>query len=240
MKKYILLIVSICFIAASCHFNFDRNHNGEVKSFEQRNISGFTGIEVEDAIEVELTTNSSESVEIGCSNPKKISEVITEVKNGVLKIYINHSFFKPSSDFSVVAKISTNQIESIKTSGASSVTFVKPATTNSLKLQASGASSITGNINTNAMKADITGASTLNLNGNSKILTIDASGASNINAKKCTVEKCAVDISGASTAKIYASKEITGTLSGASNLQYAGNAANVNVTTSQASSMSKD
>lgn len=238
MKKS-LAILFISVIAMSCHFSFDVNHKGDVKNLEQRNISGFSAIEINDAIEIQLTNDSRESVYVGCNNPEKTDRVITEVKNGVLNVYIDHNSFKNNSDLNIVVKISAPKINSIKASNASSVTTTNTLNTDNLLIEASGASSIKASVNTSEIKVDAHGASSISIEGTSKIISINAAGASTINTKKCFAEKCIVDISSASTAKISASTEITGELNGASNLRYIGNAAKVSVNAHGASSLEK-
>lgn len=238
--KQSLTVLFILLMASSCHFNFDINHKKEIKNFEQRNLGNFSSIEINDAIEVQLTNDNKESVYVGCSNPEKTDRIITEIKNGVLKVYIDNNLFKNNSDINVVVKISAPKINVIKVSDASSLTTTNTLNTDNLLIEASGASSIKVNVNTSAIKVDAHSASSVNIQGTGKLIHINASGASTVNTKKCSAEKCSVDISSASNAKIFASDEITGEVNGASNLRYTGNAPKVSVNVNGASSFEKD
>ncbi len=237
MKKNVFFFLLLAVTLVACH-HYNRE-NGEVKKFETRNITGFTAIDVSNAIEVNFTQANEDKVSVGSNNEKFNKNIITEVKNGILKIYIETGFWDIFNDIKVVVNVSTKSIDMIDISGASTVHINEFIIGNNLKLSTSGASRIDGNIKVQDLSIAASGASTINLYGNSNNVTLSAKGASTIANENLKTEKYNIDLSGASTAKLYASQEITGEASGASTIHYSGNAANIKVETSGASTVEK-
>ncbi|MCX6210358.1 MAG: DUF2807 domain-containing protein [Bacteroidetes bacterium] len=223
----------------SCHY---KSGNINVSNFEKRSVETFTGIDVSNAIEVELTSANEDAVSIGCNKKEVLNKVITEVKDGILKIYIENSFWEiiNNDDVRIIAKVSAKNITSLKLSGASSVTTSSTLNNDNLSIEASGASSVKADIKTKVLKINTTGASTVNLSGIADAVDLKASGASTIKNKSLKANVYTVDVSGASNIKLFATQGITGELSGASNLKYSGNPSNVQVNSSGASNVEKD
>ena len=95
-------------------------------------------------------------------------------------------------------------------------------------------------IKTPKISSEITGASSLKLSGETKDLVISASGASHAKCFELMSENADVDLSGASSADVFASISVKGEASGASNVKYKGNATSVVVNTSGAGSVKKE
>ena len=112
--------------------------------------------------------------------------------------------------------------------------------TGEIHLHASGASKIELDVNAPKISGELTGASDVRLSGTTKDLDISASGASHAKCYELLTENANADLSGASSANIFASVKITGEATGASDLRYRGNAASVVVNTSGAGSAKKE
>ena len=125
-----------------------------------------------------------------------------------------------------------------KISGASTVTLsnVGASTT---RLNLSGASKANGDLKADRLDAIASGASQATLSGLSASGTLDASGASRFNLPTFNFGTVTVRLSGASTAQLSASRSIAADLSGASNLEYSGDATIREIQTSGASTITK-
>ncbi|MDE3235753.1 MAG: DUF2807 domain-containing protein [Bacteroidota bacterium] len=228
---------------------------------EIRKVSDFTGVDVSNAISLYLSQGKESAVAISVDGGDK-EKVKTEVKNGVLKIYIDGGFWSKMgwNSSHVKAYVTAKDINKLTASGASRIVIAEKISVGNLKLTLTGASSLKGDlkadnlkaelsgassmkssISANNLKVGLSGASTASLSGAANILDIDASGASNLKAYDLAAISCSAEASGASSIKVNVSKEFSKVqASGASSIHYKGDAAVKNFEASGASSIKKD
>jgi len=259
MKKIFLSLLVVAFAATS----FAQNTKSVVydANAEIRKVDAFKAVEVSSAITMYLSQGSETAVAISVENGDK-NKVKTEVKNGVLKIYMESDFWGKwnSNNSRVKAYVTVKEIEKIVVSGASQVRITDKITASALKVVVSGASNLKGDIkaddlkfdltgasstnaslSSNTLKLEISGASTANLSGSANSLDIDASGASNLKAYDLVANTCTAEASGASSIKVNVTKEFSKIeASGASSIHYKGDAAIKNFESSGSSSIKKD
>ena len=186
-----------------------------VMKTEQRNVSGFSKIEVGGAMNVEVAVQKDFSVTIE-GDDNLLQHIKTEVSGDTLKIY---SDGKLSMKTKMNVKILMPEIDGLNISGASGavVTNVK---SDSLELKASGASKV-------------------KVEGEVKNLKSEASGASKIDTENLRAENADVEASGASNSTVFSSNELKADASGASSIYYIGEPKNINQKSSGASSIKK-
>ena len=126
----------------------------------------------------------------------------------------------------------------IKLSGASSLNMDNLEAGNT-KFELSGASKASGSIEIADGDFQVSGAGTIELEGSANNVSVGASGASRAKLADFPVNDATVDLSGASTATVNASGTIDADLSGASHLDYMGDATLGSVETSGASTINK-
>ncbi|NIJ53406.1 head GIN domain-containing protein [Dyadobacter arcticus] len=91
-----------------------------------------------------------------------------------------------------------------------------------IEFELSGASKCDFSGSGQELKFDISGASRLNLDGDGKFLDGELSGASQLDAFEMPVEESKLDVSGASSAKVWVSKFLEVEANGASTVRYKG------------------
>jgi len=199
------------------NFSFGRGvkGSGNVKA-ETRDLPKFTNIDLGNAVEMEITAQKSQNVEIE-TDDNILPLIATEVKGDTLYIS-NQQRISWCSPVSV--KISMDQLDGLNVSGAAKVNAA--------------------NIRSDNFKLDISGASKVKLNGEAGNLNAEASGASRIDAENLRSAKVRAEASGASKVIVSASESIDAKASGASNVTYSGNPANVNKKSSGASSVTQN
>ncbi len=240
MKFKLFTVVALAIFLTSCH-NFFGEHihgDGNVKK-ENRSVSSFTGVDVSGGLDIYVKQDSATSVTIE-TDANLQQYIITRVEDGVLHIYQeNNTSIEGTKGITIhVSSPSFNRFEA---SGACDIRSEnKIQHTNEIKLHATGASNIELDLNAPKVSADISGASGIKLSGTTKDLMINASGASNAKCYELMTENADVDLSGASSANVFASVKINGEASGASDVRYKGSAATVTVNTSGAGSVKKE
>jgi len=179
----------------------------------------FDQVEVEGWIEVEIKKGSIFNIQkIG---PSELIRHMDIYQSGnVLNITMEDGYFNLKTKPKVI--ITMPQITDLKLSGASDCKTDLFAG-NTLTLELNGASSANFQAEFDEIKIELTGASRLNLGGNCRNIDMNVSGASNLNAEKMTIETARLELNGASEAILGITKSISGDLSGASRLEYAGN-----------------
>lgn len=108
-------------------------------------------------------------------------------------------------------------------SGASSATF-SAMTVSDTQLDVSGASKVSGDVKADELSAVASGASQIDLTGLAAEGVLEASGASKLRLGTFQFGTVTVKLSGASSAQINASKTIAADVTGASRLEYSGQA----------------
>jgi hypothetical protein len=86
---------------------------------------------------------------------------------------------------------------------------------------------------------EASGGSDVLLKGTAKIVKMEASGGSDLDTYEMKAEKCLVNVSGGSDAKVFATKELNVNASGGSDVSYKGNPASVNSDVSGSSDLYK-
>jgi len=181
---------------------------------EIRQVSGFTGIKASGIFDITVTKGSTESLTIE-TDDNVMTYVRSEVKNGVLNLYLSNSNDKQLNINSLKAFIVMKNLDNVTLSGACKLTtadlFFTPE----------------------KFKADCSSASKMDVNLNAGQLSIEASGASNIQINAVINGDADIDISGA--AKIQGdlkAKNVSFGSSGACLVDLTGSATNIKINAS--------
>ncbi len=200
-------------------FNFSLNFKG-VKgsgnmSAEDRNVSGFHGIDVGGVYQVEITAQKEYSVRIEADD-NLLPLIQTEVNDGILKIESERRI-SPKSKIRII--IGAPNIDNLEVSGVASVTL--------------------NDIKNEGLTIDSSGASKIKITGETAKLTVDVSGATKIDAEALMTDNANIDASGASKILVNVKGNLRADASGASRITYAGTPTDVIKNTSGASKVGK-
>ena len=213
MKKAILFLSLTALVLSGC--NFSRKTGSGALKAEKRSVPAFNAVDISGAYEVEITAQKEQGVEIE-GDDNILPLIKTEVRNGVLEIYNEKAF---STKNKIRLRISAPVLEGVSTSGASDIV-------------------VTG-VKSDQFKIDTSGAGSLKASGEAQALEVELSGAGEVDLKDLRAQKVKVTSSGAATADVYASEELTASVSGAGNVNYYGDPKVVNQDTSGAGSITK-
>jgi hypothetical protein len=231
-----LLAALVLVVSVGCNFSFGPALRGSgVAKTESREVTGYSAIEVGNAIEVEATiAPTTDLVVTGDDNI--LHHLKTEVVGDTLKIYADTSY---SSDLEIKVTVAVPVLKELSGSGASR-TKLTGATGDHFSLELSGASHCQFDGNADAVEVTLSGASHATLTGSTKELKLECSGASRVTATELTAEKVVAELNGASIAHVHASQELDAEASGASSLRYAGQPSKLDKDMSGASTISAD
>lgn len=192
---------------------------------EVRSVSGFHAIEISGGINLYLS-NGDETVAVSASDKEVRDRIVTEVKNGVLKIYLD---WKKGLKFSLHGKslkayVSYKSLEGITASGGSDVMVDGTIQSNKLNLNFSGGSDFNGKVAVTDLTINQSGGSDIHMSGSAVSISIDASGGSDFGGYDLVADNCTINASGGSDINITVNKEIAAEASGASDISWKGNA----------------
>jgi hypothetical protein len=246
MKKVILgtiLVIMLVYglILPGCIRRDLSEKNGPVTT-QTYDYTGFTGVDVGSALQLEVTAGDTYSVTITAGN--NLFDHIRVTKSGdILKIYTEGwSFSWWWGNYTPKVTITMPVLETLYISGAADGTVTGFKSSKDLSVKASGASKlnldmetgffvaeVSGASNVNgrlvAKGSDITlsGASDINISGSAGDLKLSGSGASTASLRYFTAHNGDVAFSGASNGSVNVSGTLDVNLSGASDLNYYGN-----------------
>jgi len=192
---------------------------------EARNVSGFHAIEVSGGIDLYLN-NGDEGVAVSASSKEVRDRIVTEVKDGVLKIYFD---WKKGLKFNVhgnnlKAYVSYKTLDRLSASGGSDVKGEGLIKANSLKIDVSGGSDLSAKVEIGTLTIDQSGGSDVDLSGSVTDVKIEASGGSDFAGYDLVTDNCVIHASGGSDVNITVNKEFYAEASGASDVNWKGKA----------------
>jgi hypothetical protein len=193
---------------------------------KDRPVSGFKGLSVSSGIDVYLTQGSSEKLTIEAKGVDE-DEVRSEVKNGVLKLYIDRKGvmnWNFGRNRYVKAYLTFKQLNDLQASGGSDVVGQGRLTFDDLNLEASGGADVKLDLKADKLNVSASGGADAVLQGSARTLNANGSGGADLDARKLVVEVCNANSSGGSDVYVNASKELTMKASGGSDIYYYGSA----------------
>lgn len=186
---------------------------------EDRAVSGFHQLEISGSFAVEISQGSQESLKIE-ADEDMITHVITEVKDGTLRI-----FTKGKSGHVKTLKVylTFKNLDGISSSGSLVMTGKGTMKFDKLDLDLSGSADIDLQVEADLIHTDMSGSSDIGLSGNVTKMTVAISGAGNLEASDLMVQTFDIEISGSGDANINVARELDVEISGSGAVVYKGN-----------------
>ena len=190
---------------------------------KDRPVSGFSGLSVNSGIDVYLTQGNSEKLTFDVKGVDE-EDVRSEVRNGVLKLYIDRRGMNWNwgRDTYVKAYVTFRQLRDIQAGGGSDVVGQGRLSFNDLNVEAGGGSDVTLSLKADKLNASASGGADLKLDGSARTLNANSSGGSDLDARKLTVDVCNANSSGGSDVYVNATRELSLKASGGSAIYYYG------------------
>src|SRR5688572_4781846 len=149
MKKiFSLVVLTVVVITASAQKTTIKDANAE-----KRNVSGFHAIEVSGGIDLYLS-QGDEAVAVSASKDEYRAKIVTEVKDGVLKIWFDwkNNGRIDWGNHKLKAYVSVKNLDRLEGSGGSDIEINGLIKTTKLDLEISGGSDFDGKIESGELK----------------------------------------------------------------------------------------
>ncbi|MBI5218680.1 MAG: DUF2807 domain-containing protein [Bacteroidia bacterium] len=230
-----VIYLSFILFANAC-VNFSSvTGNGNVIT-QDRNVTGFSGIKASTGINVIISMGEQEKVQVK-ADENIAALIITEVKDGVLKIYCKENIKKAKSrDVYVTAK----EIKSISGSAGVDVKSLNTIKSATLSIGASSGSEVTLSVESSDISCSSSSGAVLKLSGTTKNLAAKASSGSDIKAYDLTSDVCNASSSSGASVKVNVSKDLKAGASSGGDIHYTGNPSNIQKSISSGGGLHKD
>ncbi len=237
MAKRMILILGLSLLAMAVVGCTGIVGNGQITE-EVRTLDRFDRIVVTGAGDVFVEFGESESVRIEAeSNLMEYLE--TTVRGDTLEIGTRDNVGITTTrgyDFYVTV----TELEGLEITGAADVTLPEIVMDDDFEIRISGAGDITvASLEAESLDVEITGAGSVRVEGGSvESQEVTLSGAGDYNGRELMSVDAEVQISGAGGVTVNVTGELSGNISGAGSLRYAGEPEEVDVDTSGVGSVS--
>ncbi|HRH50925.1 MAG TPA: head GIN domain-containing protein [Panacibacter sp.] len=206
-----------------------------------RKVSDFNGVSVGSGIKLYLSQGKEQAVAVSADDAQYIERIITEVKDGVLKIRVESKMWNNWNwgNKKLKAYVTVTDLNFLGASGGSIAELVDEISVNKLNCDASGGSIIKGKLKGNSFNIDLSGGSIATLEGAFDDASIEASGGSIFKDYNLSIDNCNVEASGGSIINISINKTLKADASGGSIITYKGSGVITSVDASGGSSIKK-
>lgn len=225
MKQAITLFVSLLMLTGTI---LAQKTIRDANAQSRNGLKNFHAVQVSGGIDLYLTQSAEEAVAVSASSNEYRDKIITEVVDGVLKIYYEKNsgwnWGSNSGNKKLKAYVSVKNIDKISASGGSDVAFESVIKSDKLSISLSGGSDLKGEIVCDNLSLTASGGSDADIKGRATEARISASGGSDVNGYGLITDICKVISSGGSDVNITVNKEMNADASGGSDIRYKGNA----------------
>jgi len=233
MKTALLAIFCIAALS-SCKM---MSGNGNVKK-ETRNPGTFTKVHSSGSADVVITSGSSCSVAVE-DDDNLLPYLETNVENGTLQIHYKDGVSITNDHAKIY--ITAPTLSEVTTSGTSNITLSDLLQNpDKISFNTSGVGNIEGEVDAPAVSVTISGTGTIKLRGHTKDFDCDISGVGHADCGNLQSEKTTVSISGVGVAHVFASVQLSATVSGAGSVHYRGSPPNPEIHTSGVGSVTPE
>ena len=229
IKLIFLPLLLAALLAISCQgisvvdLNKDAIKPSDVIITEQRDLSGYTGIDMRTFGKMILSQGDREAVTISGSD-NIVAVIQTSVRDGILVIENdqNVNITGVNEENVLTFTIVVKDLSSLTLSGAADIQM-DSLSTSTLDVSMSGAGQfVLDQFQADSLKTVLSGFGNVEISGEVSQARIDIPGAGSINFGDLKIQTADTTISGVGSATIWVTDQLTGNISGAGNVSYYG------------------
>jgi hypothetical protein len=223
MKLAIKKILSILFVItllSSCNVNMFNSVNGNKNVVtETRKANGdFTKIKVSTGLDLYIIQGAIPKIIVEAD--ENLQDIIlTEVNDGVLKIYTEKNIWRAKSR---KIYVTLKTIEEITATSGADVYTNKTINADHIQLSTTSGANIKVSLKAKTVESNATSGSDIEISGTTKQHNSKATSGASINAYKLKSETVNVKVSSGADINIYASKALTAKASSGGDIDYRG------------------
>ncbi|GAA4278918.1 head GIN domain-containing protein [Aquimarina mytili] len=196
--------------------------NGEMAT-KNRNISDYDVIKLKGSLDVSLVSGTEGEIKIeGESN--LIEYVLTEVEDGVLKIYVKKGYYlKVSKGKKLLVTVPFKDISKVTLSGSGDIYSSDTIKATNFKTGISGSGDIKLNVEAQSTEGYVTGSGDLSLSGASESFDCKVTGSGDLEAYQLKAKEVVASVTGSGDIHVTATSSIKARITGSGDILYKGN-----------------
>jgi hypothetical protein len=240
MKKANIQFLAILFIATiftSCGSDLFNGvvGNRNIVTTERTPQANFSGIKVSTGIDLFIRQGNTNAITVE-ADENLHDLIITEVKEGVLKIYTAKNIWKSKAR---KVYVTIENLTLLKASSGSNVKSESAINTNEIYIDASSGASIDIEVFAKSAVTEASSGADVKIKGTTVNHKARASSGSSINAYKLKSTNANASASSGASIHIYASKKMEGKATSGGGIDFKGNPASIKKEASSGGSVSK-
>lgn len=217
MRNY-LSIALILIVSLGCNVIDYVRGNGEISS-EKRLLDDFSKISLRGNYEIGLKKGPRSQIVI-VTDSNLLEYIDTQVENEVLVV---ESIRKISSDNGIKIYITYQELESLKSAGASVINTEGPITSERFELEVPGAGLVDLEVDVTDLEIMLAGAGLVKIKGRAENQNVSLNGVGNLKAFDLESRFCEVTVSGMGGAEINVKENLLARVNGVGSIKYRGN-----------------
>jgi hypothetical protein len=239
MKTKITKLVLVFLIVIACTSCVAEAFNGikgdrNVISENRKITTEFTEIKASTGLDVYITQEDQQTVTLEADENLQ-DLIVTEVENGVLKIYSEKNIWSAKSK---KVHISVKKLNSLKATSGSAVRSKTTIQSDEISIDASSGASVRMTVAANSVATNTSSGATIRVAGTADNHAAKASSGSSIKAYDLISKNVIVKVSSGANIDIHASEKIEARASSGGDIDYKGTPEKVIVKTSSGGSIS--
>jgi Putative auto-transporter adhesin, head GIN domain len=193
-------------------------------------------------IKLIITEGSTEEVAVSASKPEYREKIVTEVVNGILKIYYDKklgAINKKDESKNLKAYVSYKTLKQLDVTTGAEVEINGILTSSSLDLKANTGGLVKGEINITTFKVSQNTGSKITLSGKAENLDVEGDTGSKFLGEDLKTTNCSANVSTGARIFISVDKELNAKASTGGDIKYKGGGGIRDIKTSTGGSVSK-
>lgn len=234
--KKLLALLFVSFLMSSCNVNmFNRvNGNRNVVTADRSTSQKFTKIKVSTGLDLYLSQGIKNKVTLE-ADENLHDIIITEVNDGVLKIYSEKNIWQAKAR---KVYVTVKNLEGLTATSGSDVYTEDVLKVETIKVSATSGADIRIALDADTVETSATSGSDIRISGTANNHTSRANSGASIEAYKLISKNATVNVSSGADINIYASESINAKASSGGDIDFKGNPREINKKSSSGGSVS--
>ncbi len=223
MKKIILLF-SVCIMSMSCvnaQWNTEKVKGNNDLVNNTRNTGPYDEIQLVGSMNVQLISGKEGTLTVEAESNLQ-EYIITEVKNGTLKISTEDGYsLYPKED--IIVTVPVEEVNAVSVTGSGDLWTKDVMKSSRMKIQVTGSGDMKMELDVQNLEGGVTGSGDVKLKGRSQNFECTVTGSGDFDAYDLQSENVEARVSGSGDIMVYASKSLKAKVSGSGDIVYKGN-----------------
>ena len=224
--------VLLLFLTTSCMFDGVKG-NRNVITQDRTITSDFDAVSVSHGIEVHLTMSNETSLSLE-ADENLHDLIITEVEDGVLRIYSEKNIWSSKSK---KVYLTASDVIKIKATSGANVRSENTISADEFDVRVSSGANVRLMLDVSHLTCNTTSGSDARLKGTAGNFVANSSSGSNIRAKELTSQSCHADVSSGANISVNVTEKLDANASSGGGIRYSGNPENVQKNSSSGGSI---